>query len=161
MREGRLEPIGRGLYSCPEIGRLGPRPARPEDVVRAFLDGAPFLFTGPHVWNALDLGSTVLFNAKTIYNAKREGLYRLGGRRYVFRRRPFPEAPSLEWFVIDALNNADLLDVDETRIRRGLRAALARGRFDPGGLKSEAEKYGSERAKFLVTASLSASDAAA
>ena len=45
--------------------------------MRAFLDGGPFVFTGPERWNALGLGTTAMF-AVPLYITKRDGTFAFG-----------------------------------------------------------------------------------
>ena len=106
VREGQLVPLAHGLFVHPRRGRFGDVPPTDEEVMRAFLDGGRFVFTGPERWNALGLGSTAMFATPLVYNTKRSGTFELGGRRYVLRRVAFPDRPTAEWFVIDLFENA-------------------------------------------------------
>ena len=89
-------PLAHGLFAQLRRGRFGPVPPSDDEVMRAFLDGGPFVFTGPDRWNALGLGTTSLFAAPLVYNTKRSGTFDLGGRRYVLRRVAFPSASSVD-----------------------------------------------------------------
>lgn len=62
VREEALVPLAHGLFDHPKRGRFGVVPPSDEEVMRAFLDGGSFLFTGPERWNALGLGTTALFS---------------------------------------------------------------------------------------------------
>src|SRR3990170_8802520 len=81
-----------GLFVHPRRGRFGVVPPSDEELLRAFLCGAPFVLTGPDRWNALGLGTTAVFAAPLVYNTKRSGTFELGGRRFVLRRVAFPGA---------------------------------------------------------------------
>ena len=54
--------------------------------MRAFLDGAPFVFTGPEQWNALGLGTTAVFATPLVYNGRRSG--NVQSRRAALRPPP-------------------------------------------------------------------------
>ena len=81
VREGRLVELAHGLFAHPRKGRFGVVPPSDEEVMRAFLDGGRFVFTGPDRWNALGLGTTALFATPLVYNTKRSGTFKLGGRQ--------------------------------------------------------------------------------
>jgi hypothetical protein len=154
VREGRLVPLAHGLFAHPRRGRFGVVPPGDEEVIRAFLDGGRFLFTGPDRWNALGLGTTALFAAPLVYNTKRSGAFRLGGRRFILRRVAFPDKPPSEWFAIDLLENADQAGASRTEIARALRRAVMRGALDAGRLRAMARQYGTRATQALITESL-------
>lgn len=118
--------------------------------MRAFLDGGPFVFTGPDRWNALGLGTTALFAAPLVYNTKRSGAFELGGRRFILRRVAFPRRPTPEWYVVDLLEHADEVGASRDEIAASLRAALRRGAFDPERLRDAANSYGAKATQALV-----------
>ena len=122
--------------------------------MRGFLDGSPFVFTGPDRWNSLGLGTTGLFSAPLVYNAKRSGTFDLGGRRVVLRRVAFPEKPTPEWFVVALFENARSAGTSPEMLADSLRRAMARGAFDPERLRDAAGRFGSRRTQALVEASL-------
>src|SRR5919197_5697510 len=107
VRDGVLVPLAHGLFAHPRHGRFGTVPPTDDELMRAFLDGAPFVFTGPDRWNALGLGTTAMFAVPLVYNTKRSGTFELGGRRFVLRRVAFPERPQREWYAVDLLEHAD------------------------------------------------------
>ena len=80
VREGKLTPLAHGLYAHLRKGRFGAVPLRDEELMRGFLDGSAFVFTGPDLWNSLGLRTTGLFSAPLVYNAKRSGTFDLGLR---------------------------------------------------------------------------------
>lgn len=61
------------LFAHPSRSRFGSVPPRDEELVRAFLDGAPLVFTGAERWNALGLGTTAVSAERLVYNTKRSG----------------------------------------------------------------------------------------
>jgi hypothetical protein len=129
-------------------------PPSDEEIMRAFLDGSPFVFTGPERWNALGLGTTVVFAAPLVYNTKRSGTFALGGRRFVLRRTAFPERPVPEWFVVDLIEHADQAGASRPELKAALARALARGTFDCRRLREMAKRYGAKATQTLVESAL-------
>ncbi|MEB3187661.1 MAG: hypothetical protein VKP72_09515 [bacterium] len=150
VEEGTLVPLAHGLFAHPKPSRFGPVPPRDEEIVRAFLDGGPFIFTGPERWNALGLGTTAVFVVPLVYNTKRSGIFTFGSRRMVFRRVAFPENPPVEWFVIDLFEHADQAAASPVQLAEALGRALAHGRFDRDRLMDLARRYGSRATQVLV-----------
>src|SRR5204862_2670747 len=107
LREGQLRQLAHGLFYSPQTSRFGPVPPDDVAILRAFLGDDAFVITGPPRWNALGLGATALFSATLVYNEKRSGEFRLGGRRFLLRRVRFPKVPPPEWFVIDLIEQHD------------------------------------------------------
>ncbi|TNF24062.1 MAG: hypothetical protein EP329_25740 [Deltaproteobacteria bacterium] len=160
VHEGKLRMAAHGLYYAPTPSRFGPAPAADEELLRAFLDDAPFLVTGPPRWNALGLGSTAVFAATLVYNTKRTGEFTLDGRRFILRRVYFPDAPKPEWFVIDLLQHHEAAGAALSDLRAALVDTLRAGRWDRGRLLAMAEAYGTKETRALVEASLAEAAAA-
>lgn len=156
VREGVLVPLAYGLFSHPEHGRFGPVPPSDEELMRAFLADAPFVFTGPDRWNALGLGSTAVFAAPLVYNTKRSGTFELGGRRFLLRRVAFPRNPSPEWFAIDLLEHADQAGASRADLAAALGRSLSRRAFDRNRLLTLARQYGTLVTQALVESALAA-----
>lgn len=150
VRDGALVQVAHGLFAAPKRSRFGTVPPDDTELMRAFLDGGPFLFTGPEEWNALGLGSTAVFSATLVYNTKRSGTFELGRRRFLLRRVAFPEKPTREWFVVDLLENADSAGVARSVLAEALAAAVARNDFDRERLRLMAEAYGTRATAALV-----------
>ena len=148
-------PLAYGLFAHPKRGRFGAVPPTDEELMRAFLDGAPFVFTGPDRWNALGLGSTALFARPLVYNTKRSGTFELGGRRFLLRRVAFPDTPP-EWFVVDLLEHADQAGASRADLASALGRALARRAFNRGRLRAMAREYGTLATLALVESALAA-----
>jgi hypothetical protein len=140
---GELVPLAHGLFARPKQSRFGPVPPLDEEIMRAFLDGGPFVFTGPERWNALGLGTTAVLAVPLVYNTKRSGTFVFGKRRFVLRRVAFPENAPTEWFVVDLLEHADQAAASPDDVADVLARALARGRFDRNRLRDMAKRYGS------------------
>ena len=154
VREGCLVQLAHGLFAAPKRSRFGDVPPTDEALLEAFLDGAPFVVTGPERWNALGLGTTVVFAMPVVYNTKRSGRFSFGGRAFLLRRVAFPATPSPEWFVVDLFENAAQAAAAPEDLRRALESALRAGRFDREGLAAMAMRFGSRRTQALVHAAL-------
>jgi len=156
VEQGLLVPLAQGLFVHPRRSRFGPVPPRDEDIMRAFLDGGSFVFTGPERWNALGLGTTANFALPLVYNTKRSGTFTFGNRSFVLRRVAFPENPPAEWFVIDLLEHADQAAASPTDVADALVSAVAVGRFDRERLREFAQRYASRATQALVARAVQA-----
>jgi hypothetical protein len=154
VREGELVPLAHGLFAHPRRGRFGALPPSDEELMRAFLDGAPFLFTGPEHWNALGLGTTATFAVQLVYNTKRSGEFELGGRRFLLRRVAFPQNPRQEWFVVDLFQHAEQAAASRTDLAEALARAVRNGRFNSDRLTAMARAYGSKDTQARIASAL-------
>jgi hypothetical protein len=154
---GALVPLAHGLFAHPRQSRFGPVPPRDEEIMRAFLNDGPFVFTGPERWNALGLGTTAAFAMPLVYNTQRSGTFTFGNRRFVLRRVSFPDHPTAEWFIIDLFEHADQAAASPQDLGAALGRALAHGRFDANRLLDLARRYGSRATSALVTEAVRAS----
>ena len=136
--DGLLVPLAHGLFACPKRGRFGDVPPTEHELMRGFLDGAPFVFTGPERWNALGLGTTAQFATPLVYNTKRSGLFKLGNRTFLLRRVAFPAPTPVEWFVVDLLEHADEAAASAADIAQVLTRKLRDGAFDARALRAMA-----------------------
>lgn len=159
VRGGQLVQLGHGIYAHPRFGRFGAVPPADEEIVRAFLNGGPYVMTGPERWNALGLGTTALFAKPLVYNTKRTGEFAFGGRRIQFQRIAFPSEPSAEWFVVDLIEHADQAGVARDTLKAGLAAAVERGQFDRDRLVTMARRFGTRRTLLLVEQALAGASA--
>ena len=150
VREGRLREAAHGLYYAPIASKFGPAPVPDEALLQVFLDGEPFLISGPPRWNALGLGSTAMFAATLVYNTQRTGEFMLDGRRFILRRVYFPKQPSPEWFVVDLLRHHEMAGVTLSELVKNLVVALRVGRWDAGKLRDMAETYGTKATLALI-----------
>ena len=152
VRDGELVQLAHGLYARPRRSHFGIVPPADDELMRAFLDGGPFVFTGPEYWNALGLGSTAVYAQQLVYNTKRSGMFQLGGRSFLLRRVAFPAEPSPEWYAIDLLEHADEAGVARSEIAAALATSVLRGRFDRQRLREMATRYGCKTTQALVDA---------
>ena len=130
-------------------------PPRPEEVLRAFLEGSPFVLTGPSHWNALGLGTTALFAKQLVYNTKRTGEFSLGGQSYWLRRIKFPPNPPVEWYVVDLFEHASMAGASEEQLVVALTQALDEERFSQERLFSLAKEYGAQRTQAAIQTAIS------
>ena len=145
------------MYYAPRTSRFGVVPPSDEELLRAFFDGAPYLVTGPSVWNTLALGSTAVANVQLVYNKERTGEIDLAGRRFDLRRVRFPGRDvGLEYYVVDLFENADLAGIELSVLGDNLGRAVANRRFDPSLLKDAASKYGTKRTHRAVRHAITA-----
>jgi hypothetical protein len=150
VASGVLQPLAQGLFLHPRMSRFGAVPPSDDEVMRAFLEDAPFQFTGPDQWNALGLGTTAVFPTRLVYNTKRSGEFDLGGRKFLLRRVAFPKHPHPEWFVIDLLEHHEMAGVSLDTVKEALVRALEARRFDADELRAAARGYGSRSTQSLV-----------
>ncbi|NOY91779.1 MAG: hypothetical protein GXP55_11335 [Deltaproteobacteria bacterium] len=150
VRDGQLCEAAHGLYYAPVETRFGPAPASDEELLRAFLDGGPFVITGPPRWNSLGLGSTAMFAATLAYNSQRTGNFTFDGRRFLLRRVRFPEAPPPEWFAVDLLRHHVMAGVSLGQLTEGLIVSLREERCDAERLRNMADEYGTKPTLALV-----------
>ncbi len=154
VEEGVLVQLGKGLFVHPETSKFGKAPPRDEELMRGFLEGTPFVFTGPEKWNALGLGSTAMFAAPLVYNTKRSGTFKFGGRTYLLSRVKFPKHPTAEWYAVDLLENHEKVGVSIQTLREGLERALRERRLRREDLVDAAENYGTQMTQRLVKAAV-------
>jgi hypothetical protein len=150
IAEGACTRLRNGLYAIPKPTEFGLAPPSSEDLLRTFLDGDPFVVTGPPIWNALRLGGTQLFALPLVYNRKRSGTFRLGGRTFRLRRVRFPDDPRPEWFVVDLLENLGSVCLSHDDVEGHLVVRLNEGMFDQGALARMADEYGTKSTQALV-----------
>jgi hypothetical protein len=121
-----LVKVHHGIYECPQNSRYGLLPPSPEKVVRTFLRGDDFLLTSPNDYNNLGFaGTTQLYNYQIEYNHRRHGRFQLGGQFYEFRKRgSFPKKVTLEFILVELINNLNHLAEDPTVIYSNVPAKL-------------------------------------
>lgn len=139
---GLVRRLGHGLFYALKPSHLGEVPPSDEALLDAFLDGTPYLVTGPPRWNALGLGSFTPLMHPLVYNTKRSGSFVLGGQTFTLQRVAFPTVPPSEWFVVDLLRHANSAGADRDALVRALAERLADRRFDADALMRMAEQFG-------------------
>lgn len=140
----------------PAKSRFGPVPPNDAELMRAFLDGEPFVFTGPDRWNALGLGTTALHAIPLVYNTKRSGKFKLGQRYFQMRRVAFPRNPPAEWFIVDLFEHAAQTGTQPETLVKALSLGLKQRRFDLRKLKEMTETYGTKKTQAWIRPCLEA-----
>lgn len=114
-----LEKLAAGLYYKPLTSRFGTLPPKDEELVKEFLRDDPFLLYSWNQYNSLGLGLTQLYNRIVVYNRKRHGLFKLGGKTFDFRRpsRGFPHKLTPEFLLVDLINNLNELGEDTELVK--------------------------------------------
>jgi hypothetical protein len=149
VKEGTLQKLSQGLYSYPELAVFGQVPPEEEVLVRSFLKDNRFLVTSLNAYNTLGVGTTQLYNRKTVYNHKRHGDFNLGGKTFYFRIKPhFPLKATPEFLLVDLLNNLDQLAEDPKEVLEKVRYRAST--MDAKKLKYSLREYGSAKAKKLL-----------
>jgi len=141
VEAGVLKKLQNGLYHYPKASRFGVVPADDKQLVRTFLKDDGFLLVSPNAYNSLGLGTTQLYNTRVVYNYKRHGVFKLGGRTFKFQRKcKFPRTMTEEFLLVDLVNNIKLLAEDQERLLKKVRARALD--TDPGKLKRAVKQYG-------------------
>lgn len=149
LNAGELHRAAQGLYYAPIKTLFGDAPPNDQAMVGKFLEDRHFLLLNPSFYNSLHLGTTQLYNQTLVYNHKRHGQFKLGGRTYDFRvKHRFPEELSMEFLWVDCLNNLDELAEDQDAIVRNARKSL--DRFDSPALRQALAEYGSAATRRLT-----------
>lgn len=150
VKEGTLEKLSTGVYHYPKESAFGKTPAEEQELVRVFLKDDRFLLTSPNNYNSLGVGTTQLYNKKTVYNHKRHGVFKLGNRNFDFQlRHHFPNKLTTEFLVVDMLNNLDQLAEDTNAVLSKLQEKVQN--MDKSKLKTSLNNYGNTRAKRLLS----------
>ena len=149
VQEGTLQKLSQGLYYYPKVTVFGETPPEEDVLVRSFLKDNRFLVTSLNAYNKLGVGTTQLYNGKTVYNHKRHGNFNLGGVMFSFKVKPhFPLKATPEFLVVDLLNNLDQLAEDSNEV---VSKVLSKARtMDLRKLKKTLQEYGSVKAKKML-----------
>lgn len=150
IKEGFLEKLSGGLYHVLKKSVFGAVPPDEPTLVRTFLKDDDFLLTSPNAYNSLGVGTTQLYNKRVVYNHKRHGEFKLGGRNFFFHvRHRFPKSVSEEFLLVDLVNNLKELAEDQEEV---LQKVLVKARaMDSGKLKRSVSSYGNMKTKTLLT----------
>jgi len=150
VKEGTLQKLSPGLYHYPKDSVFGALPPSDEILVRTFLKDDHFLLTSPNDYNRLGVGTTQLYNKQVVYNHKRHGKFRLGGRTFTFySKHRFPKKLSDEFLLVDLLNNLDNLAEDKNMLVQNITTKVRS--MDLKKLKNAVSDFGSVRAQKLIS----------
>lgn len=153
LTEGTLQKMSQGVYYYPKETVFGAAPPDESALVRSFLKDDEFLITSPNAYNALEVGTTQLYNKRVVYNHKRHGEFDLGGRKFFFHMKPkFPKNLSPEFLLVDLVNNLDTLAEDKEMVLS--KAKEKAGKLDLAKLKRTVSAYGGAKAKKVFSSVL-------
>ena len=141
VEESSLRKLQGGLYLCPESSLFGEAPAEEDELLKKFLRSKKFLAYSPNTFNSLGLGTTQLYNVRTVLNQKRHGSFLLNGQHYFFHRKVnVPKKLTKEVLLVELLNNLKKLAEDPDELEDNLKSRLSS--FDRASLLTAAEHYG-------------------
>lgn len=149
VEEDTLQKLSQGLYYYPKLSAFGKTPPEEDVLIRSFLKDGRFLVTSPSSYNSLGVGTTQLYNERTVYNHKRHGEFKLGNRKFSFRMKPhFPSKVTKEFLIVDLLNNLESLAEDPAEVLKNV--ALKVRTMDTRKLKRDVSKYGNAKTKKIL-----------
>jgi len=149
LAEGTLQKLSQGVYYYPKATPFGTPPPEEEELVRSFLKDDRFLLTSPNAYNSLGVGTTQLYNTRTVYNHKRHGEFELGNRKFDFRVKPhFPQKVTPEFLLVDLVNNLGTLAEDKQQVLKNVVAKV--GLMDNSKLVQAVKNYGNAGAKKIL-----------
>lgn len=146
VEAGEVRRLAGGLYCRPKRNALGAEPPENQELVRAFLKTDDFLLTSYNNFTDLGFGLTQVYGNYLVYNHRRSGDFRLGGKRFKFLVVPaYPEALSKEYLLVDLLNNLRKLPDDVAAALKNLKPRL--DEFDRDKVSECLARYGNPAAK--------------
>jgi hypothetical protein len=146
VEEGTLTKLAGGLYVYPKETVFGKAPAEDDKLVEAFLKDDRFLLVSPNAYNSLGVGTTQLYDKTVVYNHKRHGDFRLGGRKFEFRMKPsLPKSLTKEFLLVDLVNNVNQLAESKQDVLA--RVAEKAASCDFRRLERAARSYGNVQTK--------------
>ena len=142
VKMGELKKLSSGIYYKPAVSPFGVLPPDDKELVSCFLRDDQFLLYSWNQYNSLGLGLTQLYNRVVVLNNKRHGVFKLGNKEFEFRRshRGFPKKLTLEFLLVDLLNNMNELAEDTSSLLERVQKNMAH--FDQPKVLSMAKKYG-------------------
>jgi hypothetical protein len=149
VEEEILQKLSQGLYYYPKLSAFGKTPPEEEVLIRSFLKDDRFLLTSPSSYNSLGVGTTQMYNERTVYNHKRHGEFKLGNRKFSFRMKPhFPSKVTKEFLLVDLVNNIETLAEDPIQVLKNV--ALKVRTMDTKKMKRYVSQYGNTKAKKIL-----------
>lgn len=147
-RDGTLQKLSQGLYYYPKESVFGKTPPEERELVSSFLKDDRFLLTSPNDYNNLGVGTTQLYNTRTVYNHKRHGQYKLGNKTFDFRVKPhFPKKVTEEFLLVDLVNNLATLAEDPGQVLKNVSSKVQA--MDSKKLLKSVAEYGNVKTKKL------------
>lgn len=158
VKQGTLQKLSAGLYYYPNESVFGNTPPEEEMLVRTFLKDDYFLVTSPNDYNSLGVGTTQLYNSRVVYNHKRHGEFKLGGKTFMFfSKHRFPKKVTPEFLLVDLVSNLDKLAEDTELVLQNVSEKLKT--MDLKKLKQAVKEFGSASAKSVLTPLIQQSEA--
>jgi hypothetical protein len=155
VEEDILQKLSQGLYYFPEESAFGKTPPEEETLIKSFLKDDRFLLTSLNAYNSLGVGTTQLYNQRTVYNHKRHGDFKLGNKNFSFRVKPhFPKKATPEFLLVDMVNNLDTLAEDPKQLLKNISWKVRT--MDTKKLERSVQEYGNARAKRIFAPLMSA-----
>jgi hypothetical protein len=149
LEDGVLQKLSQGVYYYPKNSAFGKVPPEEEDLLRSFLKDDRFLLTSQNLYNTLGIGTTQLYNQRTVYNHKRHGTFKLGNCTFDFQRKHhFPEKLTPEFLLVDLAGNLSRLAEDQQQILNNV-LSKAKG-MNRSELLQTLDRYGNGKAKRLL-----------
>jgi hypothetical protein len=150
VNDGTLKKLKQGMYYYPKQSVFGAVPPDEEELVETFLKDDHFLLTSPNDYNSLGVGTTQLYNKRVVYNHKRHGDFKLGGRVFSFHVKPrFPSKVTEEFLLVDLVNHLERLAEDQNVVLQNVAKKVET--MEPKKLKKALMEYGGARAKSFLT----------
>lgn len=148
VKLGIIHKLSRGLYYCPKETDFGVVPPEENILLKAFLKTDNFFLISPNDYNMLGVGTTQLYNIRYVYNLKRHGETKIGGRIFSFRKKHLlPGIVTPEFLIVDLVNNIDKLAEDTVLILQKI--AIKVKTMDKPKLLQNVNDYGSAKTKRL------------
>jgi Family of unknown function (DUF6088) len=148
VQEGTLQKLSQGLYYYPNESVFGKTPPDENVLVQNFLKDHRFLLTSPNAYNSLGVGTTQLYNVRTVYNHKRHGEFKLGNQTFNFRIKPhFPKKVTDDFLLVDLVNNLEELAEDKVELLKKVSAKVQA--MDRNKMKNTVAEYGNVKTKKL------------
>lgn len=149
LKDETLQKLSQGVYYYPKESVFGKTPPDEYELVQHFLKDSRFLLTSLNAYNALGVGTTQLYNKRTVYNHKRHGEFTLGNRTFDFQvKHHFPPTLTREFLLVDLMNNVDKLAEDRTMVVNNVLSKM--NTMDQKTLKEAVEEYGNTRTKKIL-----------
>ena len=150
MQEGTLQKLSQGLYYFPNESVFGKIPPDENVLVKSFLKDNRFLLTSTNIYNSLGVGTTQLYNVRTVYNHKRHGEFKLGNKTFQFRIKPhFPKTATDDFLLVDLVNNLEKLAEDKIDVLK--KVSIKIQLMDKKKIKNAVAEYGSVKTKKIFS----------
>lgn len=149
VKEGHLKKVQNGLYHCPRNTPFGEAPPNESELLSKFLNDDHFVVYSPSMFNSLGLGTTQLYNKVVVFNRKRHGEMKLGGKTYYFHRwREAPKELTKEFLLVEMLNRLNTLAEDRNFVLENLEKKL--GEFNLLKLYKALNRFGRKSTDMLL-----------